>query len=267
VPVGCHLDAAAKRLRVMNVGLVTVVLHRPLDGTPKTAPSRRSSTGKWYVSFSCEPPAPSPLPETGQSVGLDGGLKTCATLSTGDEVANPRFFRQEEQALATAQRRLSKAEKGTPERAKRRHVVARIHERIAWRRGEFAHQQSRGSVDTCDLIAVEDLAVNRMTPNPCLAKSIQDAAWSQVTAYLAHKAAWAGRRLVAVTPAHTSQDCSGCGHRQVLSLSERTYGCPCCGLILDRDLNAARNILRLAVRRREKTPVEGGALAAVVRRR
>jgi putative transposase len=246
VPVGCHLDAAAKRLRVMNVGLVKVVLHRPMDGTPKTATIRRSSTGKWYVSFSCERPEPSPLPETGQYVGIDVGLKTFATLSTGDEVANPRFFRQEEQALATAQRRLSKAEKGTPERAKRRHVVARIHERIAWRRSEFAHQQSRRIIDTFDLIAVEDLSVNRMTHNHCLAKSIHDAAWSQFTVYLAHKAAWAGRRLVAVNPAYTSQDCSGCRHRQVLSLSDRTYSCPCCGLILDRDLNAARNILRLA---------------------
>ncbi len=96
-----------------------------------------------------------------------------------------------------------------------------------------------------DLIAVEDLSVNRMTHNHCLAKSIQDAAWSQFAALIAYKAAWAGRQYIAVNPAYTSQDCSSCGHRQVLSLSDRTYICPCCGVILDRDLNASLNILRL----------------------
>jgi putative transposase len=95
------------------------------------------------------------------------------------------------------------------------------------------------------LIAVEDLSVNRMMRHHCLAKSIADAAWTQFTSHLSHKAAWAGRRYVAVNPAYTSQDCSGCGHRQKLSLSDRTYTCPCCGLVLDRDLNAARNILAL----------------------
>jgi putative transposase len=246
VPVGCRLDVEAKRLRIMNVGQVKVVLHRPLEGTPKTATISRSSTGKWYVGLSCECAEPSPLPEAGQVVGIDVGLKTFATLSNGQEIANPRFFRAEEKALAKGQRRLSKEEKGTPERAKRRRVVARVHERIAWRRGDFAHQQSRRLVNQFDLIAVEDLSVNRMVHNHCLAKSIQDAAWTQFAAFLAHKAAWAGRRFVAVNPAYTSQDCSGCGHRQTLSLADRVYRCPCCGLVLDRDLNAARNILRLA---------------------
>jgi putative transposase len=100
-------------------------------------------------------------------------------------------------------------------------------------------------VNQFDLIAVEDLSVNRMTHNHCLAKSIHDAAWSQFTSLLSYKAAWAGRRFVAVNPAYTSQDCSGCGHRQMLSLAERTYTCPCCGLAIDRDLNASLNILAL----------------------
>jgi putative transposase len=246
VPVGCHLDTQAKRARVMNVGLVRVVLHRPLEGTPKTATIQRSSTGKWYVSFSCECAESVPLPPTGQEVGIDVGLKTFATLTEGDPIENPRFFRLEERALRGAQRRLSRADKGTPVQAERRHVVARIHERTRWRRGDFAHQQSRRIVNVFDLIAVEDLSVNRMTHNHCLAKSIADAAWTQFATFLSHKAAWAGRRCIAVNPAYTSQDCSGCGHRQKLSLSDRTYTCPCCGLVLDRDLNAARNILRLA---------------------
>jgi putative transposase len=245
VPVGCHLDADARRLRVMNVGQVKVVSHRPVEGTPKTATLRRSSTGKWYVSLSCDCAEPSPLPPTHAPVGIDVGLKTFATLSTGEELANPRYFRAEEHALAKVQRAHSKLERGTPERAMHRKVVARVHERIAWRRGDFAHQHSRRLVDTFDLIAVEDLAVNRMTHHHCLAKSIHDAAWSQFTALLAYKAAWAGRQFVAVNPAYTSQDCSGCGHRQMLSLADRIYTCPCCRLVLDRDLNASLNILRL----------------------
>ncbi len=243
VPVGCRLDMDARHLRMMNIGQVKVILHRPLEGVPKSATIRRSSTGKWYVSFSCECTEPSPLQKTGHQVGIDVGLKTFAALSTGEDIANPRFFCQEEKALAKAQRCLSKAEQGTPERAERRKVVARVYERVAWRRGDFSHQHSRHIVDSFDVIAVEDLAVNRMTHHHCLAKSIHDAAWSQFADLLSYKAAWAGRRYVAVNPAYTSQDCSQCGHRQTLPLSDRIYTCPCCGVVLDRDFNASLNIL------------------------
>ncbi|HST88618.1 MAG TPA: RNA-guided endonuclease TnpB family protein [Ktedonobacterales bacterium] len=243
VPVGCKLETGTGRLYVMNVGRIKLVYHRPLEGTPKTATIRRSSTGKWYVSFSCECAEPAPLPPTSQQVGVDMGLTTFAMLSTRQAIANPRFFRQEEKALAKAQRRLSKAEKGTPERAARRTVVARVYERTTWRRSDFTHQHSRRIVNAFDLIAVEDLSVNRMVHNHCLAKSIHDAAWSQFADLLSYKAAWAGRKYVAVNPAYTSQDCSQCGHRQVLSLSDRVYTCPCCGVVLDRDLNASLNIL------------------------
>ncbi len=245
VPVGCTLDAAAQRLRLHGVGSVKILLHRPLEGVPKTATISRSSTGKWYVCFSSECAEPASLPEIGEQVGIDVGLTTFATLSNGQEIANPRFFRAEEQALAKIQRRLSKEEKGTPGHAKRRRIVARVHERMRWRRGDFTHQHSRRIVNAFDLIAVEDLSVNRMVHNHCLAKSIHDVAWSQFASLLSYKAAWAGRKYVAVNPAYTSQDCSQCGHRQQLSLSDRIYICPCCGIVLDRDLNASRNMLRL----------------------
>src|SRR5262249_35946236 len=116
-PSGCTLDAGGGRLRLHGVGPVKIALHRPLHGTPKTATVRRSSTGKWYVCYSCECPEPSPLRATGRQVGIDVGLKTFATLSTGEEIANPRFFRAEERALAKAQRAHSTLEKGAPERA------------------------------------------------------------------------------------------------------------------------------------------------------
>jgi putative transposase len=244
VPVGCRLQAEDQRVRVANVGLVKIILHRPVEGTPKTATITRSGTGKWYVCFSCECAEPAPLPDTGRHVGIDVGLKTFATLSDGQEIANPRFFRAEEKALARAQRRLSKEEKGTLERACRRRVVARVHERTRWRRGDLTHQHSRRIVNQFDMIAVEDLSVNRMMHNHCLAKSIHDTAWSQFASHLSYKAAWAGRRFVAVNPAYTSQDCSQCGHRKTdLSLADRTYACLCCGIVLDRDLNASLNIL------------------------
>jgi putative transposase len=126
VPVGCRLDAAEKRRRIASVGRVKLTLHRPLEGTPKTATNSRSNDGAWYVCFSRACAEPTPLPEIGRQVGVDVGLKTFATLGDGQEIANPRFFRKEEQALAKAQRRLSKEEEGTPERACRRKVVARM---------------------------------------------------------------------------------------------------------------------------------------------
>jgi putative transposase len=164
-------------------------------------------------------------------VGIDVGLKTFATFSTG-----------EEQALAKVERAHSKLEQGMPARAKHRYVVARVRERIAWRRGDFTHQHSRRIVNQCDLIAVEDLSVNRMVHHHCLAKSISEAAWSQFTDLLSYKAAWASRRYLAVNPAYTSQDCAQGGHRKrELTLADRTSTCPCCGVTLDRDRNASLN--------------------------
>ena len=238
---GFKIDSDGK-LFASGIGHTKIVLHRPLRGKSKTLTIQRSSTGKWYASFSCEvePERLSGVPA--QQVGIDVGLKTFATLSDGVEIENPRFFRTEEKALAKVQRKHSKLTKGSPERRKHRKAVARVHERIGWRRENFTHQQSRKIVNTYGVIAVEDLLVNRMTHNHCLAKSIADASWSAFFAQLSSKAEEAGRAFVKVNPAYTSQDCSRCHHRQKMPLSERTYHCPCCLLSIDRDLNAALNI-------------------------
>lgn len=224
------------------------MLHRALEGNPKTVCIRRSSTGKWYATISCEWEATA-LPVSSEQVGIDVGLTTFATLSTGDTIANPRFFRLEEKALAGAQRALSKLDMGTPQRAKRRKVVARVHERTVWRRDDFSHQHSRRIVNRFGLIAVEDLEVNRMLANHCLAKSISDAAWSGFRSMIAVKAGWAGRKYISVNPAYTSQTCSGCGHRLAtdsrLGLGDRVFNCQSCSIHIDRDLNAACNILAL----------------------
>lgn len=239
---GCQLTEGT--LYLSKIGALRVVQHRPLDGTPKTCTIRRSSTGKWYVTIVCDVEQ-RPLGQTGAAVGIDVGLTSFYTLSTGEQTPCPKFLRTDEKDLKRTQRKLSATPKGTIERAKRRTIVARVHERIANRRNNFAHQESRRLVKRFAVIAVEDLSVHRMVHNHCLAKSIVDAAWSQFAAHLAYKAAYAGKTLVAVSPAYTSQDCSQCGHREPKLLSQRVHHCACCGVVLDRDHNAALNILRL----------------------
>jgi putative transposase len=229
------------RVTLSKIGSVKMVYHRPIKGTVKTCTIRRRSTGKWYVSFSCEV-EPERLPEHPSQVGIDVGLKTFASLSNGEEIANPRFFRKEEKTLAKVNRKHSKLAKGTPQRGKHRKAVACVHERIRFRRDNFTHQHSRQIVDRFGVICVEDLQVNRLTQNHCLAKSIADASWSEFFTKLSCKAEEAGRQFVQVNPAYTSQTCSTCGHRQKMPLDIRIFNCPCCGVQLDRDLNAARNI-------------------------
>ncbi len=232
------------RVALSKIGRVKMVYHRPMKGKVKTCSVQRSSTGKWYVSFSCEC-EPERLEPTPTQVGIDVGLKTFATFSNGEEIENPRFFRKEEKALAKVNRTHSKLVKGSPERRKHRKVVARGHERIKFRRDNFTHHQSRQIVDRFGLICVEDLHVNCMVHNHYLAKSIHDAAWTGFFDKLFAKAEEAGRTAVKVNPASTSQDCSRCHHRQMMPLSERTYHCPRCLLSIDRDLNASLNILSI----------------------
>jgi putative transposase len=198
---GCKLNGS--QLYLSRIGTVRMVLHRPLEGTPKTVCIRRSATGKWYVTINCEW-EPQALPETPEHVGIDVGLTLFAALSTGESIENPRFFRQEEQALAKAQRRLAKEPKNTPQRKKRRRVVARVHERIRFRRQNFAHQESRKLVNRFQVIALEDLSVKRMVQNYRLAKSISDAAWGEFAAMIRVKAEWAGRACIAVKPAYNA---------------------------------------------------------------
>src|SRR5712692_11277241 len=221
---GFKIDSQGK-LALSGIGHVKIVLHRPMTGKVKTLTIQRSSNGKWYASFSveCEPER---LPETSTQVGIDVGLKTFATLSNAEEIVNPRFFRKEEKALAKVQRKHAKLAKGTPERKKHRKVIARVHERIQFRRDNFTHQESRQIVDRFGMICVEDLQIHRMSQNHCLAKSIADASWSAFFSQLAAKAEEAGRKFVKVNPAYTSQTCNRCGHRQKMPLDVRIFDCP-----------------------------------------
>jgi putative transposase len=242
-----------KGLLLSKIGGIKIVQHRPIEGKIKTLNIRRDVVGNWYACFSCEV-EPEPIPESKKVVGVDVGLESFATLSTGEKIDNPRFFRRDENELAKAQRKLSKAEKGTPERAKRRLAVCHIHQRISNRRKDFAHKFARQLVNEYGIIALEKLNGKGMLQNHCLAKSISDAAWNQFAQYTQYKAENAGRECVLVDPRNTSKKCSRCGTLVEKFLSERVHSCPVCGLQIDRDENAAINILALGLQCLDESP-------------
>ena len=235
------------RLNLSKIGSIKIKLHRSISGIIKTCIIRRQRD-KWYACFTCEV-KPKPLKESKKAVGIDVGLETFATLSNGKKIENPRFFKTDQKTLAKVQRKLSKLEKGTLGRKKTKKVIARIRERITNRRNDFCHQTARKVVNRFGIICIEDLSINKMRENNfrSINRSIGDVAWGQFAQYLSYKAENAGRQVIKVNPAYTSQDCSRCGYRQVKKLSDRIHNCPNCGLILDRDLNASINILRLGL--------------------
>jgi putative transposase len=238
-------------VQLSKIGGVKIKLHRPIKGIVKTCTIRRTPTGKWFVTFVCvieHKPIEQPAEP---SIGLDMGLEHFTTLSDGNHIENPRFFKKEEKALAKTQRKLSAQKKATKVRAKARKIVTRVHERINWKRHNFAHQEARKLVNRFNTIAVEDLSINDMQKNNfrSMNKSIGDAAWRMFLNCLSYKAEYAGQKLIQINPAYTSQTCSVCGNRQKLKLSDRMYHCPCCDLEINRDINAAINIKTLGLQR------------------
>jgi len=233
-----------EHLYLSKIGDVKIVSHRPIEGKIKTLTVRRNALSNWYACFSCEV-EPETLPPSPEVVGIDVGLTHFATLSTSEHVPNPRFFCKDEKTLARTQRRLSKCAKGTPEYRKRKRVIQHIHQRIVNRRKDFAHKLSRRLVNEFQIIAFEDLDIQQMQDGNwrSMNKSIADAAWGQLTRYTQYKAAEAGRECVLVDPRNTTQMCSGCGKIVPKDLSVRIHDCPHCGLKIDRDRNAALNVL------------------------
>jgi putative transposase len=230
-----------------KIGAIKVKLHRPIVGDIKRVTIRKTCAGKWFVSFLVDTDVQRTIPLTGQPVGVDVGIKSFLTLSNGQDIANPRFFVTEEENLANAQRKLSKAVKGSSEWRKALKVVEHIHERIANKRQDFVHKVSLELVRAYDLIVFEDLNIKGMIRNHCLAKYIADVSWNKLISITTYKAEWAGKCVKLVNPRNTSQMCSGCGQIVRKDLSERTHSCPFCNLVLDRDHNAAVNILRLGL--------------------
>lgn len=247
---GCPIKG--DKLTVPGVGSCRVRLSRPLAGTVKQLRITRRANG-WFALLVCEMPKPLPLPKTGLSVGIDAGIKEFATLSTGEAIANPRHLQQAADKLAQLQRRLSKKKKGSQNRRKARNKVALAHLKVSNTRKDFHHKVSTDLVNRFDRIAVEALNIRGMVKNPKLSKAILDVAWSQFFTITQSKAENAGREFVKINPAYTSQTCSHCGHRQKMPLKVRTFECGNCLFVIDRDHNAAVNILN--------TPERGGIKA------
>jgi putative transposase len=239
---GAQLDNGF--LVLSKIGRIAVRLSRPLEGTPKTVTISREADG-WYVSISCADVPVQPLPATGQETGIDLGIEAFATLSDGTRIFSPGWYRKAERALKTAQRRVSRRKKGSNRRRKAVTLLAKAHQTVKRQRQDFHHKTALALVQENDTIYHEDLQTVSMVKNHHLAKSISDAGWSAFLLILTYKAACAGRRVVAVPPAYTSQRCSGCGVLVSKGLSIRWHSCQECGMSLHRDHNAAKNIERL----------------------
>lgn len=233
-------------LAISKIGTMKIIQHRAIEGKIKTLTIQRDAVGNWYANFSCEVEL-APLTVNDKGVGIDVGLESFVTLSTGEKITNPHFFRLDEKELSKAQRKLSKVEKNIPDREKLRKTICHIHRRIANRRKDFAHKLSRRLVNEYGIIALEKLNISGMLHNHRLAKSISDASWNQFAQYIQYKAENAGRECVLVDPRNTSKLCSRCGTLVEKSLAVRVHDCPVCGLRIDRDENAAINILALGL--------------------
>ena len=257
---GARLDNGF--LVVSKIGRIAIRLHRTLVGTPKTVTISREADG-WYAIISCADVPMQPLHMTGRETGIDVGLKVFLVTAHGLVVENPRHFRTSEKRVAKADKAVARCKKGSHGRRKAVARRAKAYQHVKRQRADFHHKTALALVRDNDTIYLEDVQVANLVRRPApkpdgqggylpngakrkagLNKSISDAGWSQFRSILTSKAAWAGKRVELVPPAYTSQDCSGCGERVAKSLSIRTHVCPSCGLVLDRDENAAVNILR-----------------------
>lgn len=233
-----------RRLKLSGVGRIAVRWHREIEGTIKTA-RVYCRAGKWFVAFACEVDKPAPSPVAGASIGVDVGLHRLATLSNGEEVENPRWYRRVLRKLRVIQRSVARKKLGGSNRRKAVQRLQRLMVKVANTRKDFLDKFANDLIRRFDRIVLEDLRVAAMARGH-FAMSILDAGWSYLVSRLTRKAESAGREVVLVDPAYTSRTCSGCGALFAhLSLSDRWVSCGC-GLSLDRDHNAAINILSRA---------------------
>jgi putative transposase len=240
---GAKLDG--RRLKLYGIGRMRVRWHRPLEGTVKTVRILRKA-GWWYACFACEVPEGKPLPPTGKIAGIDVGISALLTISDGAKIAHPAFYRAGQRELRRLQRKLARAHRGSNNRRRVLLAVQRHQSHVAAQRADFLHKLSTDLIRRYDRIALEDLHVRNMVCNHHLSKSILDSGWSAFRQYLTYKAESAGREVAYVDPAYTSKCCSKCGTAfPNFDLSTRWVTCAC-GLSLDRDHNAALNILRRA---------------------
>jgi putative transposase len=233
-----------RSIRIPNIGDIRMRGGRPIEGIAKECTVRRDGA-RWTANVVCDiGPAPGKC-IVANSVGIDVGLTTLATLSDGSEIPNPRWTKQHEDRIAQAGRNLARKKRGSKNRLKAKEALRRAHQRAANARRNYIHHVSRQLVATYDLIAHEDLQIANMVRSN-LSKSIIDAAWGLLIWCITYKAESAGKWVVPVNPRGTSQMCSGCGRIVPKDLSVRIHSCEC-GLVIGRDQNAGINIQRLGM--------------------
>ena len=240
---GSGVKITGRRLKLYGMGRVPVRWHRPLEGTIKTVRILHKAK-QWFAVFTCETSKKLPLPETGNVVGIDVGVTALITTSNGEKVENPNVYRTAQAKLRILQRALQRKVKGSKNRRKTLRAVQRQQGHVANQRMDVLHKLSTKLIRENDGIALEDLTIKNMVRNKHLSKSILDSGWGMFKQYLTYKAESAGREICLVNPAYTSKCCSNCGQAfEHFDLSTRWVECHC-GLSLDRDHNAAINILK-----------------------
>ncbi len=247
------------RVAVPLLGRIKTRAHRPLDGTPKAMRLTRDAGGRWFVTLACENVPTKPLHPTGAEVGVDLGLTSFIATSDGDTAPRQGTGLNQSRRLARAQRRVSRRKRGSHRRKRVVKLLRKEHAHAAACRRERSILLAKALVARYDRIYVEDLNIRGLASS-MLARSIHDAAWGDFLHWLRVKAEEAGREVIEVNPCGTSQICSGCGVVVQKTLADRVHRCPDCGLILDRDINAARNILAAGRAVRGVAPAVRGRL-------
>ena len=250
---GWKLDG--KYLSISKIGRFKLRLSRPIEGDIKTVTIRRCSMGKWYVCFSCDNVPEHKLEESTKVIGLDVGIKSFLVDSDGNKIDNPQYLRHSLQLLRRRQRVLSRRKKGSSRRTKARVLVAKAHEKVKDQRNDFLHKVANRYIAGYGVICIEDLNIKGMVRNHCLARSISDAGWGQFIGLMEYKAEEAGRKLIRIPRFEpSSKTCSECGAiNQELTLNDRQWVCQSCGVLHDRDFNAAKNIKRVGQTLQEQT--------------
>ncbi len=244
-----------KRLYISKIGIVPIVIHRPIKGKIKTLTIKKNSAGQWFAVFVCEIDFPQIKLPSKKRIGIDLGIENFATISNGELIENPRHIIKAEKRLKLLHRRLNRKKKRSINWRKAKFRLARQYLKVSNQRTDFLHKWSHKISRSYSFIAVEDLNVKNMVKNHYLAKSINDASWNKFIQMLSYKAVTCGGQLVKVNPRNTSKTCNECGVIVDMPLSKREFQCPECGFTCHRDLNASLNILSIATGCGEFTPV------------
>jgi len=242
-----------KFIKIPKLGELKWIRHRAVEGKLKSITITRD-VDQWYVSCLCDVFHTSTPKEINSIendvVGIDLGIKNFLFDSNGVVVDSPKFLKKSEKKLIRKQKQYSKKKKASNNQNKARILLAKLHRKVRFQRKDFLHKLSSQIANENAVVICEDLAVKNMTKNHKLAKAISDQGWSQFISFLEYKLAWHGGALIKIDRfAPSSQICSSCGNRQKMDLSIRTYICPTCDLVIDRDYNAALNIKKLGLDR------------------